>query len=164
MLFTGMRATEFTDFINVSRGAWYSRARRIIDIPASSVRKAKIVVRRRSVILSNAGVRAMEDIIDQIANEKKYDPFFMPTRQSWNDTLLYTAKKAGMKAPELFIPKLTRKTWESWLVTSYPLATASIMVSMGHSTTVSIQHYLGLGFSKEEKEQIKRYTEGWLIE
>ena len=164
LLFTGMRTTEFTDFINVARGTWYNRNRRIVDIPASAVRKARVSVRRRSVPLSNAGVEAMEDILDRITNARKYNQLLMPTRQSWNDTMLYTATKAGMKDPKLFVPKLTRKTWESWLITMYPLATATIMVAMGHTVETSVKHYIGLGFNREEKDQIKKYTEGWLSE
>lgn len=58
--------------------------------------------------------------------------------------------------------KSFRKSWESWLVASYPQQAEVIATTMGHTTTTSMKHYMSLPFTPEEKEQIQAYTAGWM--
>jgi len=54
-----------------------------------------------------------------------------------------------------------RKTWESWLVSSYPERFAEIVVSQGHTTFVAVNHYLGLPFDRHDKEEMVEWVGGW---
>ena len=57
-------------------------------------------------------------------------------------------------------PKTTRKTWESWLVSSYPERFPEIVVSQGHTTFVAVNHYLGLPFDRRDKEEMSEWVSG----
>lgn len=37
-------------------------------------------------------------------------------------------------------PKTTKKTWESWLVTSYPHIAYDVFLSQGHTEMTSVRH------------------------
>jgi len=58
-------------------------------------------------------------------------------------------------------PKSTRCTWEAWLIHTYPPRVFEICLSQGHDETTSLNHYMGIGFTPMEKEQIKQWVEGW---
>ena len=56
---------------------------------------------------------------------------------------------------------IVRKTWESWLVSSYPERFPEIVVSQGHTTFVAVNHYLGLPFDRRDKEEMSEWVNGW---
>ena len=58
-------------------------------------------------------------------------------------------------------PKTFRKTWESWLVSSYPERLAEITMSQGHTILTSMGHYLNMPFTPEDKQGIRPYVEGF---
>lgn len=150
-LFSGMRETEFAAF--AKNPQWYDRERKIIRLTPKAVKKAKTLFKDRTVNLSTLGAAAVERFID-------YKPK-VPNRASWNETLKLAATKANVPTTGIE-PKMARKTWESWLVATYPNATIYILASQGHILTTALQHYVGIGFSKEEIADIKQYTDGWL--
>ena len=56
---------------------------------------------------------------------------------------------------------MTRKTWESWLVCCYPAMAMQIALSQGHTNITAMNHYLNLSFSPSEKEDMKKYVNGF---
>jgi hypothetical protein len=152
LLFTGMRNTEFEQF--VKNPDWFQRDRKLIRLTPTAIKKVKIKFKDRSVFLSTLGLAAIERLLD-------YKPL-VPHRASWNTSLKRAAKKANID-PTGIEPKMTRKTWESWLVASYPEATLHVLSSQGHDTTTALGHYVSIGFTSVEISEIKHYTEGWLL-
>ena len=70
------------------------------------------------------------------------------------------AKNAGLD-PKGMSVKTTRKTWESWLIKSYPTRVYEVMYSQGHSGRVSLEHYQGFAFDEHELIEMRQYIEGW---
>lgn len=151
ILFTGMRGEEYRRFLQ--HPEWYDVERRSIQLKRDAVKKKKVVIVERDVRLSNFGVRAIGSLINWKLS--------MPNKSSWRKTLRLAAEKSGIGV-EGVNTRMTRKTWESWLLASYPDNLAHILLSQGHTQTVAIGHYLSVKFTPEEKQKIKTYTEGWL--
>ena len=59
--------------------------------------------------------------------------------------------------------KVFRKTWECWLIWSYPHLESMIIDNQGHSRGVAISHYRSLTFDKEDIEQARKFTKGWNV-
>ena len=72
----------------------------------------------------------------------------------------WTEKAGFPEAPHVTV-RTFRKTWESWLVVSYPERIPIIAMSQGHTTITAMRHYLNLPFTEEEKREILKETEGW---
>lgn len=85
----------------------------------------------------------------------------VPTKQTWLTNLRRWAVKGNLN-PDSINVKTTRKTLSSWLLATYPSCVEVITVSQGHTSTTAIKHYLSLGFTVEEKQQILEYVEGWI--
>jgi len=117
----------------------------------------------RTVLLSNAGVQAIETLL---AYRKQHPDDLRPvSRQSWSETLLRAAGKAHAEGSlnDLtgIAPKATRKTWSSWLLATHSHREGSIALSMGHDIRTMLRHYAGLGWPPETKHEIRQYTAGW---
>lgn len=114
--------------------------------------KPKALQKERYVKLNNVG----SEIVSAFLQGEQ-----LPELPNWPTNLRRWAKRGGLNTAGLGA-LTTRKTWESYLVSSYPNAFAHIFLSQGHTETTSLQYYLGIPFTPEEKDKIKRYTEGWL--
>jgi integrase len=161
LLFSGMRGVEFMRFLD--NPDWYKPSRRAIDLPKGSMMKKKAKQAERTILLSNAGVQAIETLLSFL---KKHPNDLGPiTRQTWEETLLRAAKKAEMegKIGDLvgIVPKMTRKTWSSWLLATHSHREGSISLSMGHDVRTMLHHYAGLGWPPDVRQEIKQYTSGW---
>ncbi|KQC06931.1 MAG: hypothetical protein APR55_04440 [Methanolinea sp. SDB] len=150
MLFTGMRGEEFWRFINHQE--WFDHDRGVIHLPSSAQLKKKTKQKERDVYLSTWGLQVIERVFDR--QIKKI------SRISWREDLIRGAKKAKLPIHGI-TPKMTRKTWESWLVASYPSMTIQIALSQGHSDLTALKHYLNISFSSSEKEEMKKYVTGF---
>lgn len=142
---------------------WYKPTRRAIDLPKGSMLKQKAKQAERTVLLSNAGVQAIETLLSY--RKENPDGLRPISRQAWSETLLRAASKA-VAAGELashtgIAPKMTRKTWSSWLLVAHPHREGSISLSMGHDIRTMLRHYAGLGWPADAREQIRHYTAGW---
>ncbi len=160
-LYTGMRGVELARFLE--NPSWYKSSRRAIDLPRGSILKKKAKQAERTVLLSNAGVQAIETLLAyRWQNPDDIRPI---SRQSWSETLLRAARKAlaegRLVSIEGIAPKMTRKTWSSWLLTTHSHREGSISLSMGHDVRTMLRHYAGLGWPADAREQIKQYTAGW---
>lgn len=114
--------------------------------------KALVKNKYRYVVLNNQGRRAVEDYF-------KHDKP-LPTYSSWFFGLKRWCRKIGIDDNGVGL-KSTRKTWESYLVTKYPEQIEKIFLSQGHTELVALKHYLTIPFSKEDKDEMTYYVEGW---
>lgn len=115
-------------------------------------KKTKATIKERWVKLNKDGQLAVRYFLRGSAN--------LPSYTSWRDDLKLWCKYANIPTKGISV-KSTRKTWESWLIISYPEKTFEICLSQGHDELTSLRHYVNLPFSTEEKEDIKTYTKGW---
>jgi hypothetical protein len=147
LLLTGLRYVEAQRFQDNSD--WLDG--RFVHLPASAQRKARRKQRERWVRLSDRGVTVI--------------PYFLkgetlPSWKAWTQDLKRWAINGSIDAASLG-PKTTRKTWESWLVSSHPERALEILLSQGHTIAVSLNHYLGLPFSSSDREQMQEWVAGW---
>jgi integrase len=162
LLVTGMRGVEWEQFVK-DDFTWYDQTRRSIVIPEYAVRKAKVKVKRRNVMLSDAGILAIDKLIRRQDAIPKYGTLLhMPLRASWGTTLRRAAYKGRIPEPDTIFPKSTRKTWESWLILTHPNNSLQITMSMGHDDRTAMRHYLGLGWSVQELIEAREYTRGFV--
>jgi len=149
-LYTGMRYVELQRL--QKHREWFNPVRRCIYLPKEAQRKKKRKFADRYVHLTPSAMH--------------YIPMFfkirkLPKIQQWNKWLKWWAERSGI-GKEGVSAKTTRKTWESWLVISYPDKVAQICMNQGHTDTTAIQHYIQLPFSEEERREIKIRTAGWM--
>ena len=149
LLYTGMRYVELQRFHK--HPEWFLKERMVIHLPREASRKKKRVYPERYVYLSSQGMVHINNFIKYVDE--------VPSRDLANKILVYAgANSIGEKGLSV---KTFRKTWESWLVASYPNAIPIIMMSQGHTDRVSIMHYLNIPFTGEERSSIKIRTAGW---
>ncbi len=150
LLYTGMRYVELQRF--KMHPEWYDSEGGYIYLPPEASRKRKRKMRERYIYLSDRG--------------RGIVPLFLkmnlriPSRTAWNENMKRWSAKAGIGEKGM-CAKTTRKTWESWLVSSYPERVLMIAMSQGHTQLTAMQHYLNLPFSEEDRKKIKGYTAGW---
>ena len=149
-LFTGMRWIELERF--KKNPEWYEAKIGYIYLPPEASQKKKRKLKERYVYLSSRG----KAIIPLFLKLEKA----IPSRITWNENLKRWGENAGLD-PVGLSAKTTRKTWESWLMASYPEKALIIAMSQGHTQLTSLNHYLNLPFSKDDIEKIKEYTMGW---
>jgi len=60
-----------------------------------------------------------------------------------------------------FYAKTFRKTWESWLLFSFPDKAMEIALSQGHTELTQLRHYANLPFLDKDREEMKEFVVGW---
>lgn len=154
LLNTGMRIVEFWAF--AKHKEWYHPSSRVIDLPKEGAcKKPKCKKKDRTIRLTAAGCRAI-------------DAFFLAEiefkdRVSMRDAFIRAAEKAGL-GNEGINPKMLRKIFISWAFEcrkDLGIDSTDITASMGHSEDTMIDNYLGIGFSKEDHEDMKEFLKGW---
>ena len=149
LLLTGMRYVEAQRFQD--HPEWFDGE--FIHLPKMAILKQKRKQMERSVRLNSLG--------------KQIIPFFLeldkklPTPQTWGENLKRWAKQVGLD-PTHLCAKSTRKTIESWLVSTYKDRVMEIALSQGHTTVTAMRHYLNLAFTHEDILQMKEYVQGWI--
>jgi integrase len=124
-----------------------------IHITPDMSKKRKMKYTERYIRLNPQGQRA---VMYMLRSRKPY-----PRNSAWNENLKRWAKRAGIDDQGI-CPKTTRKTWESYLVTSYSQSLEYIFLSQGHHTLTALKFYLMIPFTDEEKKEIKYFTDGWI--
>jgi integrase len=155
LLFTGMRGTEFWIFIE--HPEWFHPERQYINLTKEAIKKERTRFKERNVLLSHVGTRAIRDLVDAI----KRGEVEHISRMGWGEDLKRAARKAGLKTQAGITPKMTRKTWVSWLMAVFSYDGLRISSSLGHDVRTMQEHYLSLPFSTYEIEQIKPLVTGW---
>lgn len=155
LIFTGMRGTEFWMF--VEHPEWFHPERQYIQLPKIAIKKVKTRYKERNVLLSHVGARSIRDLVDAV---KRGDIEHI-SRMGWGEDLKRAARKAELKTQLGITPKMTRKTWVSWLMAVYSFDGLRISSSLGHDVRTMQDHYLSLPFSQFEIDQIKPLVTGW---
>jgi len=84
----------------------------------------------------------------------------LPAYQNWDSDIKRWCILAGI-SPHGACAKSTRKTWESWLVITYPSRVEEIFISQGHVEATALKHYLAFPFDAEDRKEMLYYVEGW---
>lgn len=149
LLFSGLRYREALRLHK--HPEWFDGD--FINLPPGSSLKVKCKQAERSVRLNMLG----KQIIDQFLDTD--DP--LSTRQTMNENLKRWATRASIGVKGISC-KTTRKTWESWLVSTYRNDIVYIQLSQGHTGPTQTKHYLNVSFTDFELNEIKKYTMGWI--
>lgn len=159
-LLSGMRPVELSRF----QPSWYRASRRVIELPEGACLKERCLYKNRTIKLSLAGCDAFDKLVGETVKFKGKDiPAYqkIPKRVAFRDALKRYAKLAGI-GEEGITEKMFRKTLVSWLVAIYPEKQAYIQASMGHNQDTIVQNYLGLVFTREQREKMRsKYLYDW---
>ena len=156
LIFTGMRGEEFWRFMDHPK--WFHPERQFIELPPGAILKIEAKQKERTVLLSHVGVRAIRDMLD--AQDRGALSGVTRSRAGWRANLLRAAINAGL-SPRGITPKMTRKTWVSWLMSTYPNDGIRIAAATGHDTNTMTNYYLSMPFTIQEREEIKSLVAGW---
>jgi len=148
LLYTGCRYRELQKLYKNKKNF----SNNTIYIPST---KKKSVYSSRYVRLNTLGIRSVSYFIRSKTN--------LPSYASWKKNLIRWCEYAGID-PEGVNCKSTRKTWESWLVSTYQKNLELIFLSQGHTQMTSLKYYLMIPFTKQDLEEMKYYTQGWIEE
>ncbi len=150
LLYSGMRYIEVQRFQD--HPEWYEKETRTIHIPKEGGKKKKRTMKDRYVHLNQSGSNTVSLFF-------KLDQD-LPARATWYQDLQRWGEYTRMDTNGL-CAKMTRKTWESWLLTAYPKATIQVCMSMGHTKLTAMEHYLNLPFTDSERKEIIERVAGW---
>ena len=109
--------------------------------------------KERYIRLNNNGQRAVAYFLRSKRN--------LPAHTGWDTNLKRWCDLAGVDK-EGVCCKSSRRTWESWLATMYPMNFKHIFLSQGHTDKVSLEYYMMLPFDVEDKNDMHKYTDGWI--
>ena len=124
---------------------------RFVHLPAFAQRKVRRTQKERWIRLSSKRVSLL--------------PYFfktkpLPTWRGWTQNVERWAGNSKLD-PVGLGPKSLRKSWESWLVSTYPERVLEVFLSQGHTQMTALSHYLGLPFTQIDKEEMKKWVSGW---
>lgn len=148
LLLTGMRYVEAQRLHK--HPEWFDGS--FIHLPAEAQRKKKRKQRERWVRLNPLGRLTLPHFF-------RNKP--LPHIVNFNKNLKRWAERGGLD-PVGLCPKTLRKTWESWLVFYYPRHIHLIFLSQGHNNLTSLEHYLNMPFTEQDKEEMRKWVEGWI--
>ena len=149
LLYTGMRYVEARE---VKFQPDLFDGERNIHLTPELIRKKKCKIKDRYVKLNPVGKRVAEDYFKL----KKG----LPNNNTWRDNLKRWADYAGIDHSYLSV-KTTRKTWESYLVHTYPELRDAIFISQGHTELVALKNYVNLPFTEKDKQEMMYFVSGW---
>jgi hypothetical protein len=120
------------------------------------------------------GVNAVHDFLDDERKKYPSSTVLMMNLVTWGRRafllpapelkgLIDIGANAGFERNNVYglSVKSFRKTWESWLASTYPDIIEWICLSQGHTSRTSMAHYLGVPFTADERSHIYKYTVGW---
>jgi len=149
LLYTGMRYIEAQNFFD--RPDLFDGIQ-IHLIPGVITGKPKCTMANRYVKLTPVGRKIVKDYL-------KLDKE-LPHMNTWRENLERWAKVAGIDSSYLSV-KTTRKTYESYLMTTYPQKRDEIFISQGHTELTALRNYVNLPFDQRDKEEMIQYVVGW---
>lgn len=150
LLFTGMRYVELQRLQRNHK--WFDPVSGFVHLPKMAQRKKKQKQKERWVRLNPRGVDKISIFLEL---GKK-----LPAYVTWRKNLKKWCKNAELDDAGMSV-KVTRKTWESWLVYYYPQNIVNIFKSQGHSEMTSLKHYIGLPFSEQDGKDMEEFVGGF---
>lgn len=143
LLLTGLRYEEI--FRLRQNPNWFDG--NFIHLPEWAQKKAKRKQLERWIKLSIMGKATLPQLFD----------IAVPPRSTFDKWLEYNFMLVeGLSA------KTFRKTWESWLLFSYPDRAIEIALSQGHSELTQLRHYANLPFLDKDREEMREFVVGWV--
>lgn len=121
-------------------------------IPGITAKKPKCTIRDRYVKLNPVGIRVAEQYFKL---DKK-----LPNINTWRENITRWCNIAKINT-SFISAKSSRKTWESYLMSTYPFKRDEIFISQGHTELTALRNYVNLPFTEEDKEAMVRYVAGW---
>ncbi|MHB1439988.1 MAG: site-specific integrase [Cuniculiplasma sp.] len=149
-LLTGMRIVELKMFLD--HPEWFDGT--FIHLPRVAIKKQKATVTQRWVHLSIKGRTIIESL------HRSINVSNIPTEQGLIQYLKECAKRSGIGSHGINM-KMFRKTYESWLICSYPERKEEIFLSQGHNSLTALRHYVNLPFTEIDREGMKEFVDGW---
>jgi hypothetical protein len=149
LFYTGARYSEIKLLFENRR--WFNGIS--INMPNTKY-LAKKKYKTRSIRLNPQGQRAVNQYLFRCKRG-------LPHYTNWYKNLKRWCKLAGIDADGIGI-KTSRKTWECFLVTHFEERSLHIFLSQGHTEATALGSYLNLGFTEEDKVQMRPFVEGWL--
>lgn len=158
LLLTGMRYEELLRLRYAPD--WIDEVSGMIHLPSVAVKKGRhlkeTVQTERWVRMS---IRA-KGVIPMLYRVE------MTSRTAFDQMLKRKSKLAAIEHPDFIPDRISvisfRKTCASWLRIYYPMHMDHILLSMGHSKTTELKHYLGLPFTDIDKSGMSEWVEGWI--
>lgn len=147
LLLTGMRYVEVQRLHDNPK--WFDG--NFVFLPRDAVLKQRRKQKERYVRLTLLGRQTLP-LFFQVRN--------LPGPDTWKENLQRWATRVGLD-PVGLGPKTTRKTWESWLVTTFKHQSTEIVLSQGHDSATSLEHYLNMPFLDVDRERIKPWVDGF---
>jgi len=86
----------------------------------------------------------------------------LPFYSSWHVSVSRWAHNSGLDTTGIFI-NTPRKTWETWLLKSYPGEFEKILENQDYGNRTSLLYINHIEFSDGEMAQIKDFTKGWIF-
>ena len=157
MLYTGLRLSEVKQL--AGNPAIFDQERRTVTIKSGKVKASQL---SRNVCLSDRGMLAVQEYLK--------NPSVPNSSTAWQTNLIRWAQRSRMQAipgqegsgnPYALTVRTTRKSWESWLLATFPDKLPYITLSQGHSETTALRHYLNISFTQAERADIQREVRGW---
>ena len=148
-LYTGMRYIEsqlIKDYPELFEDKY------IHLIPGIAAKKPKCTIKDRYVKLNPVGIKVAEDYFKL---KKK-----LPNINTWRENVTRWCKLAKIDSNYISV-KSSRKTWESYLMSIYPLKRDEIFISQGHSELTALKSYINLPFTESNKDGMIKYVAGW---
>ncbi len=142
LLFTGLRYEEAVRLRHSPD--WFDG--NFIHLPEWAQKKAKRKQLERWVRLSIPGKYVMREFFS----------IEVPSRIAFDKWLRY-----NFPLIQGLCAKSFRKTWESWLLFSYPDKAMEIALSQGHTELTQLRHYANLPFLDKDKDEMKEFVAGW---
>jgi len=147
-LYSGMRYIEVQRLWN--HQGWWLKERNALHLPREASLKPMRQFKERYIPINPQLLAAL--------------PYFFenpppPVPQVWWDDLKRFARDAGVGTDGIS-PKTTRATIESWLYVA-GFETGWICLRQGHTELTSLNHYRGIPWTDDEKEEIKKRLAGW---
>ena len=156
LLYTGMRYAEMQKF--ALNPHWYESDKKIIYLPRIADRKRKRVTPDRYIYLTRLGKVAVDRLFE--------DGYKYPSYIAFDGMLKTALKRSKLEVPKdaTLSVKTFRKTYESWMVATYPESIPLIAMCQGHSEPTAMKYYLNIPFDKDEKKEIREHLVGWIVE
>lgn len=151
LLHTAMRLVE-AKYVDTHRETYRKDHHAIFLNKVDGLGKKRCTITNRAVMLSSAGVIAVEDFFDKNVH--------FPTYQAMEPAIRLAAKEADFDT-RYITTKMYRKTMVSWLINCYPERESQILHFAGHNEATMRGHYLTYGFRKEDMKDMKEVIAGW---
>lgn len=150
LLYTAMRIVEAKNF--AKHPEYFRKENRAIFLPkVPGIGKDKCTINRRTIILSDNGIKAVEEFFSHKVGLAAY--------QNMEDAFVLAAKKADFDI-SLISTKCLRTTAVSWMMAIFPNQQSQISRCVGHDIYTMNDYYLATGFRPNDKKDMVEELKG----